>query len=61
LFAYGPAGATVSQKFKTLSALASLKSRLVLPFCTGLPKLSWKRGCYSGVVVVVVIVVGQVV
>jgi len=29
---------------KTPSSLASFKSRLVLPFCTGLPRLSWKKG-----------------
>jgi len=38
LFAYGPADATAS-----LSSLALFKSRLVLPFGTGLPRLSWKR------------------
>jgi len=29
---------------KTPSSLASFKSRLVLPFCNGLPRLSWERG-----------------
>jgi len=39
---------------ETLSSLASFKSRLVLPFWYGLPRLSWKRGSLTGVVVVVV-------
>ena len=29
---------------KTPSSLASFKSRLVLPFSNGLPRLSWERG-----------------
>jgi len=37
-FAYGPADVTV-----TPSSLASLKSRLVLPFWYSLPRLSWNR------------------
>ena len=41
---------------ETLSSLASFKSRLVLPFWYGLPRLSWKRGSLTGVVVVVVVV-----
>ena len=56
MLAYGQADATASQ---TPSSLASSKSRLVLPFWylsgTGLPRLSWERGRYTGSVVVVVV------
>ena len=38
---------------KILSSLASFKSRLVLTFLYGLPKLSWKWGRWMGAVVVV--------
>ena len=38
-FAYGLADATA-----TPSSLALLKSRIVLPFWHGLPRISWKRG-----------------
>ena len=47
LFAYGPADAIA------VPHLASFKSRLVLPFWYGLPRLSWKRGC--GIVVIVIV------
>jgi len=40
---------------KTPSPLASFKSRLVYLSDTGLPRLSWKRGRYTDVVVIVVV------
>jgi len=40
---------------QTPSSLASFKSRLDLPFWYRLTQVSWKRGRYAGVVVVVVI------
>jgi len=40
LFAHGPTGATAIPE--TPTSVASFKSRLVLPFWTGLPRLPWK-------------------
>ena len=50
LFAYGPADATASQN---LSSLRYLNSDWFYLSATGLPKLSWKRGHQTGMVIVV--------
>ena len=51
-FAYGLADATA-----TSSSLAPVKSRMVNIAGAGLPKLSWKKGRQTDVVVVVVVYV----
>ena len=51
-FAYGSAHATA-----TPSSLASVKSRMVYPSGTGLPRLSWKKRPLNGCVCVFVYLV----
>ena len=54
LFAYGPADATAIPEPHRL--LPHLNPDWFYLSGTGLPRLSWKRGCKTGVVVVVVVV-----
>jgi len=56
LFAYGPADATASPN-PIISCLVLNPDWFYLSG-TGLPRLSWKRGCWTGVVMVVVVVAG---
>ena len=53
-FANGPADATAAPL-----SLASVKSRMVYPSGTGIPRLSWKKYCWTTVVVCFYIGIGD--